>query len=72
MGSDVAKSSANLAMNGQHMLKWKWMWMRAGIILACWTGAIAAAGFQAWGIVVPLLLVAAWCVVAPTDKDRLQ
>ena len=29
----------------------KLMWVRAGIILACWAGAIAAAGFQAWGIV---------------------
>jgi len=50
----------------------KLMWVRAGIIFACWTGAIAAAGFQAWGIVIPLLLVAAWCVVGPTDADRLQ
>ena len=48
------------------------MWVRAAIISACWIGAIAAAGFQAWGIVVPLLLVAAWCVVDPKDKDRLQ
>jgi hypothetical protein len=50
----------------------KLMWVPAGIIFACWTGAIAAAGFQAWGIVIPLLLVAAWCVVGPTDADRLQ
>ena len=59
-----------VAMNRQRMFKL--MWMRAGIILACWMGAIAAAGFQAWGIVIPLLLVAAWCVVDPTDEDRLQ
>jgi len=57
-------------MSRQHLLKS--ICLRAGIASVCWIGAIAAAGFQAWSIAVPLLLVAAWWVVAPTDKDRLQ